>query len=63
VNNGFLLGAMAALVWGVTDILVVQWARRVGVLRTLLTVQGSGVLLLALLAVVLGEDLSLSGGQ
>jgi drug/metabolite transporter (DMT)-like permease len=63
VNNGFLLGAMAALVWGVTDILVVQWARRVGVLRTLLTVQGSGVLLMALLAVVLGEDLSLSGGQ
>jgi drug/metabolite transporter (DMT)-like permease len=63
VNNGFLLGACAALVWGVTDILVVQWARRVGVLRTLLTVQASGVLLLALLAAVLGEELSLSGGQ
>ncbi len=63
MNNGFLLGACAALVWGVTDILVVQWARRVGVLRTLLTVQASGVLLLALLAAVLGEELSLSGGQ
>jgi drug/metabolite transporter (DMT)-like permease len=63
VNTGFLLGATAALAWGVTDIIVVQWARRVGVLRTLLTVQGSGVLLMALLAVLLGEDLSLSGGQ
>jgi drug/metabolite transporter (DMT)-like permease len=63
VSSGFLLGASAALVWGVTDILVVQWARRVGVVRTLLTVQASGVLLLALLAVLLGEDLSLSGGQ
>jgi drug/metabolite transporter (DMT)-like permease len=63
VNNGFLLGATAALAWGVTDIIVVQWARRVGVVRTLLTVQGSGVLLMALLAVLLGEDLSLSGAQ
>ena len=63
MNNGFLLGATAALAWGVTDIIVVQWARRVGVVRTLLTVQGSGVLLMALLAVLLGEDLSLSGAQ
>jgi drug/metabolite transporter (DMT)-like permease len=63
VNNAFLLGASAALAWGVTDIIVVQWARRVGVVRTLLTVQGSGVLLMGLLAVLLGEDLSLSGGQ
>jgi drug/metabolite transporter (DMT)-like permease len=63
VNNGFLLGATVALAWGVTDIIVVQSARRVGVVRTLLTVQGSGVLLMALLAVVLGEDLSLSGAQ
>lgn len=63
MNNGFLLGATAALAWGLTDIIVVQWARRVGVVRTLLTVQGSGVLLMALLAVLLGEDLSLSGAQ
>ena len=63
MSNGFLLGASAALVWGVTDILVVQSARRVGVVRTLLTVQASGVLLLTLLAVLLGEDLSLSGQQ
>ena len=63
MNNGFLLGATAALAWGVTDIIVVQWARRVGVVLTLLTVQGSGVLLMALLAVLLGEDLSLSGAQ
>jgi drug/metabolite transporter (DMT)-like permease len=63
VSSGFLLGASAALVWGVTDILVVQSARRVGFFRTLLTVQATGVLLLALLAVLLGEDVSLSGGQ
>jgi drug/metabolite transporter (DMT)-like permease len=63
VNNGFLLGASAALVWGLTDILVVQSTRRVGVVRSLLAVQGSGVLLLALLAVLVGEDLSVSGGQ
>jgi drug/metabolite transporter (DMT)-like permease len=63
VNNGFLLGASAALVWGLTDILVVHSARRVGVVRSLLAVQGSGVLLLALLAVLLGVDLSVSGGQ
>lgn len=63
MNSGFALGASAALVWGVADILVVQSARRVGFFRTLLVVQGAGVLLLALLAVLLGEDLSLSGGQ
>ena len=63
MNSGFALGASAALVWGVADILVVQSARRVGFFRTLLVVQGSGVLLLALLAVLLGEELSLSGGQ
>ena len=63
MNNGFLLGALAALSWGVADILVVQSARRVGFFRTLLTVQAAGVLLLALLAALLGENLSLSGGQ
>jgi len=63
VNSGFVLGASAALVWGVADILVVHASRRVGFFRTLLCVQASGVLLLALLAVLLGEDLSLSGGQ
>ena len=63
MNSGFALGASAALVWGVADILVVQASRRVGFFRTLLIVQASGVLLLALLALLLGEDLSLSGGQ
>ncbi len=63
MNSGFALGASAALVWGVADILVVQASRRVGFFRTLLIVQVSGVLLLALLAVLLGEDPSLSGGQ
>ena len=63
MNSGFALGASAALVWGVADILVVQSARRVGFFRTLLVVQASGVLLLALLAAVLGEQVSLSGGQ
>lgn len=63
MSSGFALGASAALVWGVADILVVQSARRVGFFRTLLVVQGAGVLLLALLALLLGEDLSLSGGQ
>ena len=63
MSSGFLLGAGAALGWGLADILVVQWARRVGFFRTLLAVQASGVLLLALLAVVLGEQPSLNGGQ
>ena len=63
MNSGFALGATAALIWGVADILVVQAARRVGFFRTLLAVQASGVLLLALLAVLLGEEVSLSGGQ
>ena len=63
MNSGFALGASAALVWGVADILVVQSARRVGFFRTLLVVQVAGVVLLALLAVLLGEDLALSGGQ
>lgn len=63
MSNGFLLGALAALAWGVADILVVHSARRVGFFRTLLTVQASGVLGLALLAVGLGVDMSLSGGQ
>ncbi len=63
MNSGFALGACAALVWGLGDILVVQASRRVGFFRTLLVVQASGVLMLAVLAVVLGEDLSLSGGQ
>jgi drug/metabolite transporter (DMT)-like permease len=63
VTSGFALGAGAAVAWGVTDIIAMQWARRVGFFRVLLTVQASGVLLLALLAVALGEDLSLTGGQ
>lgn len=63
MNSGFALGASAALVWGVADIFVVESARRIGFFRTLLIVQGSGVVLLALLAVLLGEEVSLSGGQ
>lgn len=63
MNSGFALGATAALIWGVADILVVQAARRVGFFRTLLAVQASGVVLLTLLAFLLGEELSLSAGQ
>jgi drug/metabolite transporter (DMT)-like permease len=63
VSGGFVLGALAALVWGVADIMVAQSARRVGFFRTLLAVQAAGVVLLALLALALEPDLSLNGGQ
>jgi drug/metabolite transporter (DMT)-like permease len=63
VSNGFALGALAALAWGLGDILVVHSARRVGFFRALLAVQASGVVLLALLAVALGDQPSLSGAQ
>ena len=63
MSNPFLLGAVAALAWGMADLIVVQSARRVGFFRTLLAVQAFGVLLLALLALLLGEVPALSGGQ
>jgi drug/metabolite transporter (DMT)-like permease len=50
MSSGFVLGTLAAIVWGLADVLVTFLSRRAGFLRTLLLTQGFGVVLLVVLA-------------
>jgi drug/metabolite transporter (DMT)-like permease len=54
VNSGFVLGLGAALAWGIADVIVTYYARRVGYLRALLVIHGLSLLPVAALALVLG---------
>ena len=51
VNDGFLLGAGTALAWGVTDVLVTRYTRRIGFFRALLVVHGLSLVPLVAVAV------------
>lgn len=54
MNSGFVLGLGAALAWGIADVIVTYYARRVGFLRALLVIHGLSLVPLAALALVLG---------
>jgi drug/metabolite transporter (DMT)-like permease len=52
LNSGFLLGAAAALAWGVADVIVTIYSRRIGYLRALVVIHGLSLVPLVLLAFV-----------
>jgi drug/metabolite transporter (DMT)-like permease len=52
LNSGFALGAAAALAWGVADVIVTYYSRRIGYLRALVVIHGLSLVPLALLALV-----------
>jgi drug/metabolite transporter (DMT)-like permease len=62
-SSGATLGITAALAWGLVDIGVVLLSRRASALNVTLAVHGSGLVLLALLAIALREPLNLTSGQ
>ena len=63
MNSGFVLGLGAALAWGVADVSVTYYARRIGFLRALLLIHGLSLLPLAALALVLGAPMGASWPQ
>jgi drug/metabolite transporter (DMT)-like permease len=56
MDDGFVLGTLAAVAWGLADVCVTYLSRRGGFFRTLLISQVSGVAMLVVVALVL-EDL------
>jgi drug/metabolite transporter (DMT)-like permease len=56
VSNGFVLGTLAALAWGLTDVFVTYASRRAGFFRTLVFTQATGAAVLLIVALAL-EDL------
>jgi drug/metabolite transporter (DMT)-like permease len=63
MSDGFVLGTLAALAWGLADVSVTYLARRIGFFRTLLFSHAAGVLLLAAMAVALGDLPGPSAGE
>jgi drug/metabolite transporter (DMT)-like permease len=63
MSDGFVLGTLAAVSWGVADVLVTYLSRRAGFLRTLLLSQAFGVALLVVVAVALDDLPGPSTGQ
>jgi drug/metabolite transporter (DMT)-like permease len=55
MSNGFVLGTLAAVAWGLADVLVTYLSRRGGFFRTLLFTQIFGVALLLVVALVVGD--------
>jgi drug/metabolite transporter (DMT)-like permease len=55
MNDGFVLGTLAALAWGFADVLVTYLSRRAGFLTTLLVAHAFGVALLVVVAVGLSD--------
>jgi drug/metabolite transporter (DMT)-like permease len=55
MDDGFLLGTLSAIAWGLADVLVTYLSRRGGFFRTLLISQVSGVVLLVVVALALDE--------
>jgi drug/metabolite transporter (DMT)-like permease len=53
VSNGFVLGTLAAIAWGSTDIFVTYVSRRIGFFRTVLLSQFLGVCLLVVIAIAI----------
>lgn len=58
-----MLGAGAALCWGVVDVAIVWLARRAPFVSVTFAVQGASVAMLTVLAIALAETPSLSAGQ
>jgi drug/metabolite transporter (DMT)-like permease len=56
MSNGFVLGTLAAVAWGVTDVFITYLSRRGGFFKTLILTQAIGVALLVVIALAL-EDL------
>jgi drug/metabolite transporter (DMT)-like permease len=63
MSSGVVLGASAALCWGVVDVAIALLARRAPFVSVAFVVQGASLAVLAGLAVALGEGLHLSAGQ
>jgi drug/metabolite transporter (DMT)-like permease len=63
VSSGVVLGTSAALCWGVVDVAIALLARRAPFVTVAVVVQGASVVMLAALAVALGDVPELSGGQ
>jgi drug/metabolite transporter (DMT)-like permease len=55
MSNGFVLGTLAALVWGFADVCVTYVSRRGGFFRTLLISQAVGVAVLLIIAATLAD--------
>jgi drug/metabolite transporter (DMT)-like permease len=55
VSNGFVLGTLSAVAWGLADVFVTYLSRRGGFFKTLLFTQMFGVLLLVLIALALDD--------
>jgi drug/metabolite transporter (DMT)-like permease len=53
VSNGFVLGTLAAIAWGSTDIFVTYVSRRIGFFRTVLLSQFLGVCMLVVIAIAI----------
>jgi drug/metabolite transporter (DMT)-like permease len=63
MSSGVVLGTSAALCWGVVDVVIALLARRAPFVTVTVVVQGASVVMLAALAVALGDVPELSGGQ
>jgi drug/metabolite transporter (DMT)-like permease len=63
MSSGVVLGASAALCWGVVDVAIALLARRAPFVSVALVVQGASVALLVGLAVALGDAPDLNAGQ
>ena len=63
MSSGVVLGTSAALCWGVVDVAIALLARRAPFVTVAVVVQGASVVLLAALAVALGDFPELTGGQ
>jgi drug/metabolite transporter (DMT)-like permease len=63
LNSGFALGAAAALAWGVADVIVTFYARRLGYLRALVVIHGLSLIPLALLALVVDPPEAVTTGS
>jgi drug/metabolite transporter (DMT)-like permease len=63
MSSGVVLGTSAALCWGVVDVAIALLARRAPFVTVTVAVQGASVVMLAALAVALGDRPELSGGQ
>jgi drug/metabolite transporter (DMT)-like permease len=55
MDDGFVLGTLAAIAWGLADVSVTYLSRRGGFFRTLLFTQVSGVALLVVVALALDD--------
>jgi drug/metabolite transporter (DMT)-like permease len=63
LNSGFALGAAAALAWGVADVIVTFYARRLGYLRALVVIHGLSLIPLAVLALVVDPPAAVTTGS